>query len=673
MRGKAFASLAVDALELVATFDEPPEAEVALSVDQFVACFVDLNVIPKAAAFARLGNDLATLDLEDPSVVGGRARQTILEYIGKIRVLRGDLWELGRFHAEGPAIELRDVAIDIGRWAAEIVDSFLRALTSTSMGQASEAAEMVRERLENSPFDERFSRVMDELPAWAIPDEDARISLALGKEGIYTDEHGQLVFEAIVGAFSDEAEPYKALGEAASRYFDGVIGPGAAKGDASALLVVPAATMATLDRPLVAHRLARLGHDLIGRALAGDRAAVEAVVGRAAEQAPLILAAASRIQKEFRLLSKVAQDEEIDDELVIAALLGAHRELLESSYRTLGALALELGQIERGQEPFAEDETPMLGALVQQLEASADPALQEFGGVADVALRNAAAHSQYRWDTEKDEVRDLKTGQSWSRERLERTVDSLVSALAGFDAAWACLVVREDLEVTPSWLGEADAGDVTILSATFSFSAHGFTVTDIEDGGATVVIAHPDATDPTLLVPPLTGMITIARDRDRYTVRADDGEELIAIDGVLLRRATDAEPAMKDLAVQEVTLNAMINSGREPTEAILEIAVLDAKVVAVTALQELAAGLEPDEALDRLAQRVAYLDQLVRPHRKERREFDRLLDKLERLAAGARSAADGSNEWRRLCDQLTGLTAWADKRGISWPPRFGRD
>jgi hypothetical protein len=673
MRQKAFASLAGQARELVSSFDDPPEAEVSLSVDQFVACVVDLDVIAKASGFATLGNRLSGLDFDDPRIVGGLARQTIVEYLEWIRDLRRDLWELARFHAEGPAIDLREVALDIGRWAAEVVDTFLRALTSTSMGGAREATAVIHERLGHSPFHERFSQVMEELPAWATPNEDARVSVALGREGIYTDEDGHLVFEAILGAFADEAEPYKALGEAASSYFESVIGPGAAEGEGSALLIVPAATMATLDRPLLAHRLARLFHDLIGRALAVDRAAVEAVAGRAAEQAPLILAAASRIQKEFRLLSKVAEHDEIDDEVVVAALLDAHRELLESSYRTLGAVVLDLSQIERGQGPELEDEPPMLGILMQRLEASADPGLQQLGGAADVALRNATAHSQYRWDSDKEEVRDLKTGQIWPWQELERTVDALVSTLAGVDAAWACLVVREDFELTPSWLGEADAGDVTILSATLSFSAHGFTVTDIEHGGATVVIDRPDLTDPARLVPPLAGMTTIAQDRDRYVVRANDGGELIAIDGVVLRRATDAEPEMKDLAVQEVTLNAMINSGRHPTDALLEITVLDAKVVAVTALQELAADLERDAALDRLARRVAYLEQLVRPHQKERREFDRLLDKLDRLAASAGSATDGTNEWRRLCDQLTGLTAWADKRGISWPPRFGRD
>jgi hypothetical protein len=363
MRQNAFASLAGEARELVSSFDDPPEADVSLSVDQFVACVVDLDVIAKAGEFATLGNRLGELDFDDPKVVGGLARQTIVEYLERIRDLRRDLWELARFHAEGPAIELREVAFDIGRWAAEVVDIFLRALTSTSISGARNATAVIQQRLEHSPFHDRFSQVMEELPAWATPDEDARVSVALGREGIYTDEDGHLVLEAILGAFADEAEPYKALGETASSYFESVIGPGAAKGEGSALLIVPAATVATLDRPLLAHRLARLVHDLIGRALVVDRAAVEAVAGRAAEQAPLILAAASRIQKEFRLLSNVAEHDEIDDEIVVAALLDAHRELLESSHRTLGAVVLDLSRIERGQGPGLEGEPPMLGTL----------------------------------------------------------------------------------------------------------------------------------------------------------------------------------------------------------------------------------------------------------------------------------------------------------------------
>src|SRR4051794_26634772 len=108
MRQKAFASLEVEARELVSSFNDPPKAEVTLGVDQFVACVVDLDVIATAEEFATLGNRLGELDFDDPKVVGGLARQTVLEYLERIRDLRRDLWELARFHAEGPAIELRE-------------------------------------------------------------------------------------------------------------------------------------------------------------------------------------------------------------------------------------------------------------------------------------------------------------------------------------------------------------------------------------------------------------------------------------------------------------------------------------------------------------------------------------------------------------------------------------
>lgn len=88
MRQKAFSSLASEARELVSSFDDPPEAEITLSVDQFLACVVDLDVIAKAGEFATLGNRLGELDFDDPKVVGGRARQTIVDYLERIRDLR---------------------------------------------------------------------------------------------------------------------------------------------------------------------------------------------------------------------------------------------------------------------------------------------------------------------------------------------------------------------------------------------------------------------------------------------------------------------------------------------------------------------------------------------------------------------------------------------------------
>jgi len=674
-RRQAFGPLAAESGDLVDSFADPPPAELTLSVDQFVACFQDLDVIDQVGHFGKLGHRLSALDLDDPAVVGGAARRAIQDELERIRQLRTDLWELARFKAAGPAMDLRELAFDTGRWAAELVDKFLRALTAAKVSDAARIAGAVREFYEDSPFKERYPAVLEQLPAWTQPDDDTRLALLLGREGSYTDEHGQLMPQAIVGVVADEAEPFKALGRVAAAYFKAALGAEAVRDDeaANALLIVPAATMATLDRPLHAHRLARLVHVLVSRAWSEDQAAVTSVLERGIEQAPLIFSAARRIQTQFRLLAQTAETADVPDDAVVASLLAAYREVMETSFRILGMIAIDLVTITRGCAISESDDPPMLGSLVHQLQADGEPVLAEFGSAADVALRNAAAHAQYRWDEKVRLVEDLRTGQRWREDELEQIIDRVVGVLAGVDAAWACFVARADLEISPSWLGDPAMADAAMLQATLAFGSHGFRVTGLEEGGAIVVIDRPEVLDPARIIPSLAGMALIAPDRDRYIIKDRDGTQLLAVRGETIKRAISAEPDMQDLGIQEVTLDALIESGRDPSDALFEIVVLDAKVVAVSALQELATGHQRDAALERLQRRASYLQALVEESEVERREFERLVDKLDRITRSASVATESPDNWRRLCDQLSGLVGWADKRGVIWPPRLGAE
>jgi hypothetical protein len=674
-RQAALTPLARETRSLVESFDSVPPARTELAVDQFIACVLDLDLITRAGEMAQLGPLLSQLDFDDPKAIGGPVRHAVQEYIERARVLRDDVWELASFEAGDPGSEFREFAIEVARWGAEIVDCLLHALTASDPAEVREMASQLQERLSSPPFTGLFDELMPRLSEWSLPDEDARIACVLGKEGRYTDEFGLLDPAAVFGAFADKESPLEELARAASSYFKSVLGPsGPSNEGANALLVLPAVTMATLDRPLLAHRTARLVHDLIERAWARDPDAVQVVVGRTVHQAPIILGASSRIQKSFRLLMLGMGADQVDGETAISTALTAYQELVESAYRMLGWMVLDLDRVVSGARISSTDDAPTVGNLSEQLAASREHAAKQIGAASDSALRNAVAHSRYRWDAEAEEVRDLKTGQSWSVETLERRIDGLVGAVIGADAGWACFVVTRDIEVSASWLEDGSAPEAPGLVATLCFSSHGFKVSGIEDGGATVLIDPPEVIDPARLTPPLAGMSVLPPQPLKYRIKsAADGSVLLEIDAVVMQRAREAEPVVKDLAVLETGLNAMVNSGRDQTEALLETATLEAKVIAVTGLQELATNPDASAALRILRQRLAYLRELVATAPNKKSGLSRLREKLALAEASAAAAARDRGAYERLVDQLQGLTQWANNRGIQWPPRLGFD
>ena len=124
------------------------------------------------------------------------------------------------------------------------------------------------------------------------------------------------------------------------------------------------------------------------------------------------------------------------------------------------------------------------------------------------------------------------------------------------------------------------------------------------------------------------------------------------------------------LAVLETALSAMVNSGRDSASSLTEVSTLMAKVLAVTALQDLAIGPGVD-ALPTLRTRVAYVSNLLSSQNLDQPDFARLDGKLDQINESALVAATDHEALRRLVDQLQGLLAWAEKRGVEWPPRLG--
>ncbi|HYI80578.1 MAG TPA: hypothetical protein VEW67_06935 [Thermoleophilaceae bacterium] len=639
-----------------------------------MACVEDLGVVSRAAEIAGMWTCLAAFDYDDSQEVGGPLRRTVAEYLERIRELLEDSWELALFEVSGPGAQLRDEAIAAGRWGAEIVDVLLRALVAGSPSEAEQAAVALQELLDRFWFFDRLDALADEANESAELDDNARIARVVGRTGNYVDEFGTLDVQAVLGAYADQDAPLDHLARDASRYLEAIFAPAEARDDgAYALLVLPAVMLATLDRPLLAYRAARLTYDLLLRAWGSDSAAVRMIVSRATDEAPRLLAASSRIQQSFRLLAYDERGDEVDDVAAVTTGLNAYQEVAESAYRMLGHMVLDLDRVARGGSPSpATADAPMIGSLTQELTASDDPAARELGAACDSALRNAIAHSQYRWDPQAESVHDLKTGETWDADTLQQSMHALIGAVTGADASWACFVVASDLELSPSWATDGSAPEATLLLAALGFSSRGFHVRGVEDDGATVVIEPPDTIDPSRLIPGLGGMAVNAPKAARYRVKsADDHTVLLEVAATALWQALNADAEVQDLAIVETTVSAMIAAGWDQTDAIEEIATLEAKVVAVTGMQVLAEAVGPS-ALEVIRRRLAHLREFIATSPHKRRALNNLRDKLARAEATAVASAIDDVARRRLVDQLTGLCQWADQRGINWPPSLER-
>jgi hypothetical protein len=229
-----------------------------------------------------------------------------------------------------------------------------------------------------------------------MPDVDERVSLALGRVGRYTDDYGFLDPGRAFGAFSDEEEPLVKVGERARSYFGYLLSRRQEhRPQSDVLLILPAVTLAALDRPFLAHRLARQMRELIGLAWDRDAKAVRALFERTTNDGPLVFAAAARINKGLRLL--VLQDRGvIDDDDVVRELMRTYHEAAESAFGTLAWLALDLDRVAKGDAIDTNTQPPTLGVVEQQLAAAVHPLAGALAASSDSLLRNAAGHSQYR-------------------------------------------------------------------------------------------------------------------------------------------------------------------------------------------------------------------------------------------------------------------------------------
>ncbi|HYN23201.1 MAG TPA: hypothetical protein VE078_19740, partial [Thermoanaerobaculia bacterium] len=523
-------------------FDQVPPGHIPITSDQMTTAITDGDVFGLIQEMPRLGHELGTLDLNDPKVVGQGLRRLTLHKVERVEELLATCQLLGRFAPEGPAGELRDLSIKSGAYGASLLQRTVETLVAPDVGSARAAQARLQELLDSFPYGDQISAALEQVPEWSGPDPDARAALVLGRPGRYSDDFGLPDLRRVFAAFADEEQPFEAIAARARAYFAHLLDPDTPPEiGLEAMLILPALGLATLDRPLLGHRLSEQTHQLLAAAWDKDAEATQRLIDRTGDEGRLVLAAAGRIETGFRMLGLAEAQGLIDDQAVLKTVMEAYLDLAEGAFRTYGWLARDLAAIVANRPPGSEDASPTLANLVDQLAAAGDPSCLALAEAVDPKLRNARGHSQYSWNQDTGQIEDLRTGNVWSPEDLERTMLALVSVVLGADAGYLCFLASGQAELTlPEWISSGQTAEANTLMAHISFGGFGFEVLEVRDAGATVVISRPEVIDTVRLLSPTAGLAGVLKDLERLRVLDPDGDVLLDIDPETVRGALKA-------------------------------------------------------------------------------------------------------------------------------------
>jgi hypothetical protein len=668
-RQRALNGLLDEARELRSAFASLPPADIRVSAGQFATVVSDAGVFGRVAEMPALGHSLSQVDFDDRKAIGSSARQTIVRHLEQLRGLLDASRAVARFEPVGPALELRDVAIESGAWGADFVLRLLQTVTADTIAEARGHETELQRLLDDTPFsrmpDDLFDRVVESI----VPDIDERVSRAFDRPGRYSDDLGLLDIARVFGAFADSDTPLALIGERARRFLAHLLYVRSGHTpESDAVLVLPAATLAVLDRPLHAHRVAEMVRALADEAWNANPMAVGELVERTTQQGPLVFAAAARIARGLQLLSMQEASGFLDDDDIATTLMRTYLDSSEAAFRTLAWLTLDLDRIAGGGSTLAADRPPTLGSIEQQLHASDHPVGPALAACTDSALRNAAAHAQFRYDRTTETVIDLRDGHTWSLDEFESRMHALVAGISGIEAGYCAFLIDREIDLgTPTWLRNGEAPAAVQFFAQASLGAYGYEVLQVNADASAIWVAG-DVDDPARLLPALAGLCATTITGEHVRVMSADGSPVITVSTAAMNEALAAPEPLRDLAVVSPFLSAARHAGRDQGQALRRVLAVQVILIAVTDVPLLAAHAAPD-ALARLAGRLAYVLAFGKGNAAGADPPRRILERLARARAASVMASRGDHQaLRRMGRELAALIDWASAQNVRWPP-----
>jgi hypothetical protein len=608
---------------------------------------------------------LSALDFNDSEALGGTVREAIATELDLVERLRGLSLELAAFDAVPAQPELRGELIAAGARGVEMLLRLLEAVSAPTIEEVREAEGRLQEAIHRSSayadLHERVEALLGSL------DLDARIELVTGRPGPYREESGFVSPGLVFGAFAGEEGVYEQMADAATAYLHHLL-PGELEPAAGAILILPAVSLASVDRPLLAQRCAAAMAELVNGAVALDRDAAAAVLDRNAREGPKLFAAASRVQAGMRLIRHASGLEGIEEQLILREVMNAYLEIAESAFRSYGWAVLQMQAVLAG-ESLGQEEPPMLGSLLQRLRASGSELARSLGEAADVDLRNAAGHAQYRWDSETQEVEDLEKGLRWNLAELEERTEALGDSVVGVDAGYMCAALAADIEIDAS-AATSDPG-IREQLVEASFALAGCELTGLSPDGATVTVRASSEISLASLMRAVASLAALVEAEEAFRVLdADSGKALLDVPAERMMAATRGPEETRDLQVVQCFAESQTRTGVPASQAGRDGFVLQAKSVAWSAVNALATGGPEEPVVVGIRTRAeVVLDFLARHPEIDPQVAKAGRRRLERIVACSYSLQrDEPNALKELLRRLRATFIWAEQQGVVWPP-----
>lgn len=652
---------------LIAGFMELPAGNIVVSNDQFARAVSDADLFSQLGAMTGIGRELEALNVNDPKVIGGELRQKMTARVGQVEELLRSCEDLARFDPHGPAAELRSVAVESGLYGARLTKAFIRILVAETIPAAREAEAEMQSLLGGFPYGERIDELLAQMEEWMVPDFDARAALIVGHPGEYSDEHGFLDIEAVFGAFSGP-EPIEQLAGRSRRYFGHLLEkePPAAIALES-LLIAPAIEIGTLDRPLRAHRIAAGLFGLLGSAAELAPQRVQELVEQTAAESRLVLQANEQIRRGAQLLQAGERVGVADQAMVVKTTMDAYKDLSETAFRTFAGLIVQLARIKRHGARTSASQPPTLGTLEFELAASEELVARQLADGCDPALRNACAHSQYRWDEESQTVHDMRSDQRWTLEEVQEREALLSEVIAGANAGYSCHLVASGVSIgTPQWVAR-EARELSRVISTAILRSRGVDVTDMIDHGHTVVIGD-DEPDVQGLMGGLASLSALLTEDDVIRVKRGSGELVAEVDVSAFREWSQAEESYKDLALFAPFLSNATRAP-DPQGAFAALLAVQINQVLRDILDRPNTSQLDATVMLRVGDRFGYVVDSAGVYcLKPSPEVQKILKAADRCRSAAFAATRDQAAGRRFLRSFELLNEWVQERGVVWPP-----
>jgi hypothetical protein len=669
-RNKALSSLVRRASEMRRRWQEDLAPGPKVTADQLAGAFVQSEVLERLDHAEQACQRLSCLDFDDKAALGTSVRAAVVGEVDLIEEV-GDLCrEIASLDVHPPQPELLGELLDAARRVEDMLLRLLETLSAQTIEEARRGEKGLQEAISQGPRAADLQPTALEL--FASADVDARVALAVGRPGSYLDASGFIDIGRVFGAYSGEEGPYERLARASAEYFRHLL-PEDPDPSAGTFLILAAVNIASLNGPIRAHRCAKAMAELVGQAAALDSEAVSSVFERSVAEGPKLFAAASRVRMGMQLIRHASEMEAVEDELILREVMSSYLEITESAFRSHAWAMLEMQAVIDGKAPNGGD-PPTLGSLLQRLRASPAALARDLADTTDADLRNAAGHSQYRWDRQAEEVEDLKTGQRWGVDDLEARTEALSDSVLGLDAGYLCGLIAAGID----FAAPREEVDPTLraLLVEAAFAVAGYELAELSQDSATASIrVDAEASLPALMTA-VASMSALVKGVNAYRVMsADSGRALIDVAAERMLAATSGPEETRDLEIVRCFTDSEIRTGAPAADALFQSLVVQAKVVAATALQSLLLDGPTAEVAAKIRIRVEAVLELasddpnldLQATQVARRHLQRIVANTYSLERGQPKAFDA------LLRGIRATLSWADRQGISWPPEGERD